>query len=241
MALCAVALLARDARAVYREVTVTGGGTIAGQVKIVGEAPLLPAQPVFKHQDVCGTSLPDPRLVVEPSGALQNAVVYLNDISEGKPIPREQPVMLDNVKCSFVPHVSSATVGQMLAIHNSDPFLHDAHGLLGSRTVFNVAIPKGQTARRPLAYSGLIHINCNVRHTWMHAYLYVSEHPYHAVSGPGGRFRIDEVPPGTYTLTVWHELLGSTDRQVRVESGKSTEVVVELSGTAASGQQLPTP
>ncbi len=239
IAACALVLAGPTARAAYREVTVTGGGAIAGQVKLVGELPALPPQPVFKHQDVCGASLPDPRLVVEPSGALQNAVVFLADVKEGKPIPRSEPVRLDNVKCSFVPHVLSATVGQMLEIHNSDPFLHDAHGLLGSRTVFNVAVPKGHTARRPLAYAGLIHINCNVRHTWMHAYLYVSEHPYHTVTGPGGRFRIEQIPPGTYTLTVWHELLGSTDQQVKVESGNTTEVALELSATVSGGEQAP--
>jgi hypothetical protein len=152
-------------------------------------------------------------------------------------VPRDRPVVLDNVKCAFVPHVLSATVGQTLEIHNSDPFPHDAHAWLGTRTLFNVGILPGHTSRQPLADAGLIHINCNVRHTWMHAYVSVSDDPYHAVTGADGRFAIDQVPPGTYTLRIWHELLGSVDRPVTVEAGKTATVDFALPATAP----LPTP
>ena len=178
-------------------------------------------------------TVPDERLVTGPHGALRYAVVSLTDITAGKAVPRDRPVALDNVKCAFVPHVAAASVGQMLTIHNSDPFLHDAHALLGERTLFNVAVPKGMTVRKPLAYAGLIHLNCNVRHTWMHAYLFVAEHPYDTVTDAAGQFVIDGIPPGTYTLRVWHELLGSTERQVTVEAGKATTVDVDLQAVAA--------
>jgi len=236
-----VCLVAGMAAADYREMAVTNGGTISGRVRVSGDVPHLPPQPVFKEKDVCGDAMPDQRLVVGAGGALANVVVALANITQGKPVPRDRVVMLDNVKCAFVPHVLSASVGQMLKIHNSDPFLHDAHALLGARTLFNVAIPKGVTVRKPLAYPGLVHLNCNVRHTWMHAYLYVAEHPYHAVTGADGTFRLDDVPPGTYTLTVWHELLGSKDRAVTVESGKTVTVDIDLPSVAAAGASKPAP
>jgi len=83
-----------------------------------------------------------------------------------------------------------------------------------------------------LADAGLVHINCNVRHTWMHAWVFVADDPYHAVTGADGRFVIDQVPPGSYTLRVWHELLGSVDRPVTVEPGKTVSVDVALPVTA---------
>ncbi|MFQ5665609.1 MAG: carboxypeptidase regulatory-like domain-containing protein [Candidatus Binatia bacterium] len=217
----------------YREIQVTNGGTITGHVRVTGQLPALPAQPVFKHQDRCGKTIPDERLVVGKDGALRNAVVYLENVAAGKAIPRQRPVKLDNVKCAFVPHVLTATAGQMIQIHNSDPFLHDADARLGARTLFNVAVPKGRTVHRPLAYPGLVDINCNVRHTWMHAYLFIGENPYHTVTDAQGRFRLEQVPPGTYTLNVWHELLGSTERDVTVESGKTANVDVTLPASAA--------
>jgi plastocyanin len=207
----------------YREEAVTNGGTIAGHVQVTGEIPTLPPQPVFKEQEVCGKTMPDERLLVGKGGSLRNAVVYLEDVKAGKPVARDQAVKLENAKCAFVPHVLTATVGQMLEIHNDDPFLHDAHALLGSQTLFNVAVPKGRTVRKPLAYAGLVHINCNA-HTWMHAYLYVANDPYHVVTDSDGAFQLTDVPPGTYTLHVWHEMLGSADRKVTVAAGKTATV-----------------
>jgi hypothetical protein len=237
LAMAGVLLSAPAARAEYREAPVSSGASVAVQVRVTGEAPALPPQPVFKQHETCGTTIPDERLVTGAGGALRNAVVVLNGIAAGKPIARNQPVVLDNVKCAFVPHVGTATVGQMLEIRNQDPFLHDAHARLGTRTLFNVAIPKGRTVRKPLAYAGLVHINCNVRHTWMHAYLYVADHPYHAVSDAEGKVTMDQVPPGTYKLSVWHELLGSTEQPVTVEPGKTTAVTLEIPASAVEDKE----
>lgn len=220
------------ASADYREIPVTDGAKITGQVRVIGALPKLPPQPVFKEQVVCGTQLPDERLVIGENGALGNAVVYLADIKSGKAVHLSEPLRLDNRKCAFVPHVLSATLGQTLEIHNSDPFLHDAHAILGVRTLFNVAVLKDRTVSQPLRDAGLIHLNCNVRHTWMHGYLYVAEHPYHTVTDTDGRFVIDNVPPGAWTIRVWHELLGSTDRQARVGPGEVSTHEISVRATA---------
>jgi hypothetical protein len=222
------------AGAEYQERAVTDGGIIRGSVRLSGDIPALPPQPVYKHADVCGGAVPDERLLTGEDGSLQNAVVHLSGVQSGKPVRRDARVRLDNVKCAFVPHVVSGTVGQTLEIRNSDPFLHDAHAWLGTKTLFNVAVPKGRTVSRPLTEPGLAHINCNVRHTWMHAYLFVAVHPYHAVTDRTGSFALEDVPPGTYKLTVWHELLGSAERDVTVESGKQTTVEVAMPTAAAA-------
>jgi len=221
-------VVAHGAAAEYREMAVPDGGIVSGTVLVAGEVPALAPQPVYKELGFCGNAMPDQRLTVGPGGALANAVVQVVSVPAGKPVPRDQPVVLDNVKCAFVPHVRGATVGQTLEIHNSDPFMHDAHAWLGTRSLFNVGILPGHTSRQPLTDAGLVHINCNVRHTWMHAYVFVGDDPYHAVTGADGRFAIDQVPPGTYVLRVWHELLGSVDRPVSVEAGKTATVDVAL-------------
>ena len=219
---------AQRARAEYREISVENGGKIAGTILTAGDVPILPPLPVFKQQEICGGNVVDFRLVVGPGDGLANAVVYLVDVPAGKPILRDHAVLLDNAKCAFIPHVRSGSVGQTLEIHNSDPFVHDAHAWLGTRTLFNDGILPGHTAHEPLSDAGLIHINCNVRHTWMQAYVYVGDNPYNAVTGPDGRYVIDGIPPGTYTVRVWHELLGNIDRSVTVESGKTTTVDAAL-------------
>jgi len=229
----ACVLIASAAFGEYRTIAVPNGGGVAGHVRVVGEVPTLPPQVVDKQHAQCGETVKDERVLVGAGGALRNVVVTLNDVTAGKAVARDQPVRLDNTKCTFVPHVLSASLGQTLEIRNTDTFLHDAHAWLGTRTLFNVALPKGRTVRKPLEDAGLVQINCNVHHAWMHAYLYVAEHPYHAVTGADGGFSIDGIPPGTYTVHVWHELLGSADRQVTVESGKTTALDLELRAGAA--------
>jgi plastocyanin len=230
--LASLVLLCGAGAATYREEAIANGGRIVGTVRVVGDVTPLPAQPVFKELDLCGETVPDERLVVDPAGHLGNAVVHLADIQAGKPVPRSETVRFDNRKCAFVPHVVAASVGQTLEIHNEDPFLHDAHAIRGTETLFNLAIPKGRTVHHVLATPGTAHVNCNVRHTWMHAYLFVTDDPYHAVTDPAGRFVLDDVPPGTYTIAVWHEMLGSSQRQVTVAPGKTATVDFALQAIA---------
>lgn len=206
------------AGAEYREIDVADPATVQGQVFAHGDLPVLPPQPVIKQKEYCGTEVRDERLIAGPKGELKNAIVYFTNIPAGKAAPLAQPVNLDNEKCLFTPHVLSATMGQTLAIHNSDPFLHNGHALLGPRTLFNVAILSGRTIRQPLLDTGLIHINCHV-HPWMHAWIMVSDHPYHTVTDSEGRFRIDGLPPGTWTLRVWQEFLGSTEMPIKLMPG----------------------
>jgi hypothetical protein len=222
----------RHARA-YEEKAVENGGSISGTVRVTGELPILPPQPVYKHGDTCGGTVRDERLVAGKGGVLANAVVFLDGVDAGKPVRRDEPVVLDNLKCAFVPHVVDGTVGQILSMHNGDPFLHDAHAYLGQRTLFNVALLKGKTVDQPLNDPGLIHINCNVRHTWMHAYVFVGENPYHAVTTAAGAFSITDIPPGTYRMTTWHEMLGTIDQTVNVEAGKATHIDLDMPAVAA--------
>lgn len=232
-ALVTALLLSPVPSSAYQPILVTNGGNIRGVVRLTGEVPKLPAQPVYKHAETCGAEIRDERLIVGANGALENAVVTLIDVKSGKQPPLDQPIVLDNQKCAFVPHVVAASEGQQLVLRNSDPILHDAHATIGGRTLFNRGLPKGSSSIHGLTDVGLVEVNCNVRHTWMRAYLYVSDNPYHAVTDPAGAFAITDIPPGTYTVRVWHELLGSIDREVKVEAGKTTELDVSMEGTAA--------
>jgi len=230
--LATLVVLGRTGAAAYREEAIANGGRIVGTVRVAGDVRPLPPQPVFKEQAFCGESTPDERLVVDPAGHIGNAVVHLVGIDAGKPVPRSDLVRLENRKCAFVPHVVAASVGQTIEIQNEDPFMHDAHAILGAETLFNLGIPKGRTVHHVLATPGTAHVNCNVRHTWMHAYLFVTDDPYHAVTDRDGRFVLDDVPPGTHTIAVWHEMLGSLQRQVTVAPGETATVDFTLEPVA---------
>jgi hypothetical protein len=63
----------------------------------------------------------------------------------------------------------------------------------------------------------------------MTSFVYVAEDPYAVVTGKDGRFSLDRVPPGTYTLKVWHEVLGTKERAVTVPPSGSASADVTLS------------
>ena len=78
-----------------------------------------------------------------------------------------------------------------------------------------------------LTAPGLYRLTC-LRHPWRRGCVFVTDHPYVAVSEWDGRFRIDDVPAGKYTLEVWHgdyEPVSAT-AQVTVAAGKTAEVNV---------------
>jgi hypothetical protein len=62
-------------------------------------------------------------------------------------------------------------------------------------------------------------------HAFMESWALVPDNPYFAVTDDAGRFHLDRIPPGTYTVAVWHPYLRDAYGQtVTVESNGSAEV-----------------
>jgi len=190
-------------RAEYRVIPVTHGGTLKGMVKFATETP-----PRFmytnRQEDHCPHGIPQQNLIVnQETRGIQNVLIVL-DIPEGKAAPLMKPD-LNNQGCVFVPHLQWASKDSTLLIKNSDPAVHNVHALRQDVTAFTVTIePGAPPVRRPLVETGFYKIDCD-RHLWMRAWIYVSEHPYVAVTDTGGRFVLTEIPPGSYDLRAWHE------------------------------------
>jgi len=221
--LLTLAMGASTAAFAYQAVAMKGGGKVTGFVRLSGPIPARPPYFVNKNKEVCGTEVVDDRLVVGPANGLRYAVVTLADVRKGEAIKLEARSSLDNQKCRFVPHVQAVSVGQFLDLKNTDPIMHNFHAVLNSkRPLFNVGLWPGRELRKPMAYPGLVRINCDV-HSWMTAYVIVTDNPYHAVTDLYGQYEIDDIPAGTYTVRVWHELLGTRERKVRVSPGHKTE------------------
>ena len=57
----------------------------------------------------------------------------------------------------------------------------------------------------------------------MSAYILVFAHRFFAVTDAEGRYRIDGILPGSYTLALWNEGNVRLRREVRVEAGQVLE------------------
>jgi hypothetical protein len=70
---------------------------------------------------------------------------------------------------------------------------------------------------------GVVRVFCEI-HSHMNAFILVFGHPFFAMTDADGRYRIDNVPPGTYSLVAWNEGAASEARTVTVPDGGATEV-----------------
>jgi hypothetical protein len=212
----------------YEEGSVTGGGSIEGQIIYTGPVQTRKIIP-NKDVEVCGGIRDDPLIQVGPNQAVENAVVYLADVGKGKAWPAEtkKPSELDNLKCRFVPNVQVIRAGPLVVI-NSDPVLHNTHGYYGNRTAFNMALPnQGQRIPTELTRTGTVRIDCDA-HGWMEGWIYVVDNPYYAITGADGKFKITDVPPGTYKMVAVQSFTGPNELSVMVAGGKPTILTIEL-------------
>ena len=188
-----------------------GGSVVSGTVKVAGVAPKPTVVKVTKDASSCGAEYAGEAARVDAAGGLANVVVTLRSAKATAPVaalPAPAKATLDQVGCRYVPHVQAVGVGTELTLINSDRVLHNVHGNVGPVTVFNVAMPiKGQRLPTKLNRPGLVRLQCDAGHSWMNAWIYVVEHPYYAVTDAAGRFEIQDVPVGDYTVELWHEPL----------------------------------
>ncbi len=161
-------------------------------------------------------------IVANPKGFVKWAFVYVKSGLEGKKfdIPKT-PVMIQQQTCTYVPHVAGIMVGQDLKIRSGDPVLHIPH--VNPRNSkewgFSQAKPGDERVKQFPSPEVMVRLICDV-HQWMEAWIGVLEHPYHAVTDQAGKFEIKNLPPGKYTIEVWHELYAPVTQEIEV--GKST-------------------
>ncbi len=171
--------------------------------------------------------IPNDDLVVSKDGKIRWAVVFIKKIDQGKSFPQadpENPLVLDQKGCRFRPHVTVVSQHQPLRILNSDGILHNVHLYAMKNEPFNRSMP-GRVKELDVAFDRAerIRVGCDV-HKWMAGWIVVAKHPYYAVTGKDGAFRLENVPPGRYALQVWHEKLGKQERDVTVSPGADAEV-----------------
>jgi hypothetical protein len=201
-----------------------GGGTIVGEVTFAGTPPAPRTVAVNKDPQVCGHEKKIVDVAVGPEHGLADAVVSLPDV---KRAPEAAKSTLDQKGCEFHPEVLVMAPGE-LDIVNSDGILHNIHSLSTANRPFNKAQPKfRKVITEDIAKPEAIKVQCDV-HSWMHGWLFVTEHPA-VLTGAKGDFKLENVPPGKHRVEVWHPVLGTQSREVDVKPGQEVKLRFDLS------------
>jgi len=172
-------------------------------------------QPMAASGSVVGT--------VKATGLASNAdaVVYLEQVAGGG---APEVVTVDQKSMQFHPHVQPVRLGTTVKFLNSDPTAHNVFS--PDYEKFNLGTwPQGQTkdhvfdkcAKVPCAYT----LRCRV-HPEMEGFVVVLQNAFYAVSARDGHYAIANVPPGTYSVAVWHPKLKGKAQPATVGAGAVT-------------------
>jgi carboxypeptidase family protein len=221
--------------------------TVTGTINVTGT--IFPPKRIDMTADpVCGELNVIPKLddLIVNENKLVNAFVYLKGAPlSGYRFPApDSEVELQHRSCYYSPHVLGIRVGQNLRIVNGDPTTHNTHAIPKANPEWNQSAPPGSPpfVKRFMRAEILIPIKDN-QHPWERAYVAVVDHPFFAVSDEFGRFEIRGLPPGTYTLVVWHERLGEQQVEITVAPGEirntdfTFDATPKKSGSAPEGGQ----
>ncbi|MSO60740.1 MAG: hypothetical protein EXQ50_01390 [Acidobacteria bacterium] len=213
--------------------TADGPGIVAGTITFEGTPP--PVRPLRMDSDplcVPGPGAVSELLVVGPDHGLKNVFVYVKDgLGARTYATPATPVLLDQKGCQYLPHVVGVQVGQTIKISNSDALVHNVHAVPSVNREFNF----GQPATVPPVPRVFdrpeigVPIRCDV-HGWMNAYANVVPHPFFAVTREDGRFEIKGLPPGSYTIEVWHEQLGTQSQSITVDGSAPAKMTATFKG-----------
>jgi plastocyanin len=205
----AACLLSQDARG-----SAAVSGSIRGRVELRRAA-----TPPERRPNVA--DLGSPAAARDISDRL-TSVVYMEDAPKTAAVVPGHAV-LDQRDERFVPHVLAVTTGTVVDFPNSDRIYHNVFSLSKTRPFDLGRYAAGRSKAVTFDRPGIVRVFCDI-HSHMNAFILVFNHPYFALTDMDGRYRIDNVPPGTYNLVAWNEGVASEPQAVVVPDGSEAEL-----------------
>jgi len=202
---------------------------ITGTVKLAGATPHMRGIDMSKDPFCSKAHANDTarmeNVAVGQGGGLENVVLYISQGLTGSTltqVPTSVPVF-DQKGCVYSPHVLAMDVSQNFKVTNSDQTAHNIHpnpNPMTGNIPWNLSQPPGAPAieKSWKAEEVAIPVQCNV-HPWMHGWFVVVKGPY-ATTDSNGNYTIENVSPGSYTVTAWQEDYGTQTEKVMVAAGR---------------------
>lgn len=154
----------------------------------------------------------------------RRAVVYLETAPRGAFEDREpQRARMDQRHETFLPNVLAVTVGTTVDFPNNDSTYHNVFSLSRARRFDLGRYAQGRSKSVRFDRPGIVRVFCDI-HSHMSAFIIVFNHRYFATTDGEGRYRIDAIPPGTYTVVAWHDGSNRDTRTVTIPDAGAVEL-----------------
>jgi plastocyanin len=189
-------------------------GTIRGTVDVRREIPPVEDRPAV------GAVGMTPQY---PAPDRRRSVVYLDTAPRGAFELREGArAVMDQRDETFVPHVLAVAAGTVVDFTNNDRTYHNVFSFTKGNRFDLGRYGRGQSKSVRFDRPGIVRVFCDI-HSHMTAFILVFGHRFFAVTDAEGRYQIDGVPPGTYTLVAWNDGQVRESRPVTVPEGAGVE------------------
>jgi hypothetical protein len=213
-------------------------GALEGRVTWAGAPPP-------KLATACG-SIENPTIRVGADKSVRGVIVYIEKVSVGRQLPYySRPAAVGGVVakrgCALVPAAQIVTpLPASLSIHGDT-----------ARTRLRVT-PTGIAAKSyDLQEGGLVEVEAKSGITRIDsedgklvaAWVLAIDSPYYSMTDDGGRFRIDDLAPGSYDVTFWAAPLATATADGAIGYGAPTVVhrTVKVGGPVAAHLDLALP
>ena len=167
-----------------------------------------------------------------PPPAANDAVVWVDGIRQGKPLPQDRRYELVSAGCALSPRMQGVVIGGAINVYNDDVVLHRLIFIRAGTNDTLQTMPFTNGAQlvasdRLTRKAGIVEVRC-ARHPQERAYIAVFDQPYFGVASAGGTVTLDSVPAGDYQVLTWHEgMAAPISVATKVGATGQTQIVVK--------------
>src|SRR3954470_5525072 len=151
------------------------------------------------------------------------AVVYL----EGNfPRPAKLPTrQVEQKNLAFIPVLLPIEAGTRVEFPNLDDTYHNIFSYSPAK---RFDLGRYRPEERPIPSvtfdeAGLVTLRCDI-HEHMRGLILVLNTPYFVMTDTAGRFRLDKLPAGRYTLKAWNDSRTTREKSIELKDGQTLHV-----------------
>ncbi len=158
----------------------------------------------------------------------EEVVVYLKKVP-GNFTPPKEHVKLDQKYLQFTHHVIPVLKGTVVDFTNHDPVYHNVFTNSQANSFHLGKKSRGEKSSVKMVRSEVpVKVYCEI-HSDMKSNILVLDNPFFTTVKPGQKFRLEGIPPGTYTLAAWHDYWATMEKEVTVVKGATARADITLS------------